>query len=576
VLTSTIASVALFAGAAGAQPGAGVTHEGTTFRVVATIPTPSNPHGAAFSPDGRTAYIACSGADEVIALDLETREIARRHEAPLAPLDVALAPEGDALLVSQFAGASIVRLELADGATRAVASPGEGPSLFSRPGKRGARYLVSEHADVVTEIAPDGAPLRRWETGDRPYPGDVTSDGILLFVPNRDEGSVTVVDTLNDRIAATTPVGERPEGGAVTPDDALYIGALGGADSLTLVSTASFEVIEEIDKGVGPRPFSVTMAGADYALVNNAGGETLSVLHLPTRRVVGRLPVGEIPIVVRAHPDGRRFLVMCEGSHHVAIVERIDAPEPRAEEKTEVLVLGMIHSGHRDSERYGLDLVREIVREFNPDEVFIEIPPNRMERAMRQWQDRRAIEEPRVRVFPEYTDALFPLLDEMDFRIIPTAGWTAEMNDYRRRRLAELSEDPARADEWAAHQQAMTEMRASLEALGPADDPALIHTDDYDRIIDKAYAGPYNRFFNDDLADGGWDNINAKHYAHIARRLDKIRGQGRRVLITYGAAHKGWFLQRLRRRPDVVLIEAGPVLDAAREALRDAPADRSR
>jgi len=152
--------------------------------------------------------------NEVIALDLETREIARRHEAPLAPLDVALAPEGDALLVSQFAGASIVRLELADGATRAVASPGEGPSLFSRPGKRGARYLVSEHADVVTEIAPDGAPLRRWETGDRPYPGDVTSDGILLFVPNRDEGSVTVVDTLNDRIAATTPVGEQP-----TPED---------------------------------------------------------------------------------------------------------------------------------------------------------------------------------------------------------------------------------------------------------------------------------------------------------------------------------------------------------------------
>lgn len=551
-----------------AQPAPSVTHEGTTFRVVATVPTPNNPHGAAFSPDRRTAYIACSGADEVIALDLETLEITRRYDAPQAPLDVAFTPEHDALLVTQFAGESILRLDLDDGSTRAIASPGAGPSLFSRPGKRDARYLVSEHADVVTEIAPDGSPRRRWRTGDRPYPGDVTSDGILLFVPNRDEGSVTVIDTLNDRVAATTPVGERPEGGAVTPDDATYIAALGGADRLSLINTASFEVIEEIAEGVGPRPFSVTMAGPGYALVNNAGGETLSVLHLPTRRVVGRLPVGEIPIVVRAHPDGRRFLVMCEGSHHVAVVERVDEPEPRAGAKTEVLVLGMIHSGHRESERYGLDMVRGIIRAYAPDEVFTEIPPNRLERAMEQWTADGEIREERVRVFPEYVDALFPLLEEMDFRIVPTAGWTREMNDYRRRTLGELSRDPERAEEWAAHQAAMARMRERLAQMGAGDDPRVIHSDAYDRAIEQGYAGPYNRFFNDDLADGGWDNINAKHYAHIARRLDAIRGEGKRVLITYGAAHKGWFLERLRERGDVTLLEAAPFIDAA-EAARD-------
>ena len=67
--------------------------------------------------------------------------------------------------------------------------------------------------------------------------------------------------------------------------------------------------------------------------------------------------------------------------------------------------------------------------------------------------------------------------------------------------------------------------------------------------------------FNDDLADGGWDNINAKHYALIARHLDTVRGRGQRVLITFGAGHKQWLLRELRQRDDVMLLEVRPFLD---------------
>jgi YVTN family beta-propeller protein len=554
-------------------PGDTVVHGDTTFEVVATVPLPRNPHGAAFSTDGKRAYIACAGDDAVVEFDMSSLEVVGRKAVPGTPLDVALAPDGESLLVTQFSLDSLAQLPLDGTAAVPISTPGEGPSLFSRPGKRGARYLVSERADTVSEIAPDGTVGRTWPTASRPYPADVTSDGILLFVPNRDGNSVTIIDTLNNTVVATTGVPDAPEGGAVTLDDVNYVVACGGADKLAFINTASFEVIDEIE-GVGPRPFSVTMSlDGRYALVNNAGGDTVSVLDVSAREIVGQLRVGRTPIVVRAHPDGEHFLVMCEGDHHVAVIRMTRKAEPIAKEPTIVAVMGMIHSGHRTSERYGLDMVRAIIEGFRPDDICVELPPNRFEATMQQWHRDGRVTESRTRVFPEYVDVVLPMLDAAGFTIIPTAGWTKEMNDFRRTRMREIAQDPGRKEQWEVYEQSMDAMQEQLAALGPADDPFIIHSDAYDRISSAGYGGPYNRLFNDDLEDGGWDHINEKHYANIARHLDRVAGQGRRVLITYGAAHKPWFLAQLRRRDDVVLVDLTPFIKDAQRVVADRAGD---
>lgn len=47
----------------------------------------------------------------------------------------------------------------------------------------------------------------------------------------------------------------------------------------------------------------------------------VSVLLLPERRVVARIPVGEIPIVMAVHPSGKTLWVSSEGSHEVSVIE---------------------------------------------------------------------------------------------------------------------------------------------------------------------------------------------------------------------------------------------------------------
>ncbi len=222
--------------------------------------------------------------------------------------------------------------------------------------------------------------------------------------------------------------------------------------------------------------------------------------------------------------------------------------------KNEVIVMGMIHGGHRTNALYDIERVKEFVRAIDPDYILCEIPPDRLDRAEREFRETGVIEEPRVKMFPEYVDAVFPLTREMDFEIVPCAAWTKPMADARRKKMASYKTD--RPEDYAEMSRADERADALLEKERLGEDPLLIHTDRYDAII-KEGLEPYNRLFNDDLGAGGWDNINAGHYALIAAALDRHAGQGKRFLITFGAGHKYWFLERLRERKDIALRTLG-------------------
>ncbi|MGI9627216.1 MAG: hypothetical protein ACR2QM_10305 [Longimicrobiales bacterium] len=229
--------------------------------------------------------------------------------------------------------------------------------------------------------------------------------------------------------------------------------------------------------------------------------------------------------------------------------------------KNEVVVLGMIHGEHRTSAVYGTDVLRELIREIGPDVVLTEIPPDRFDAAVAGFQADDSISEPRVIRFPEYVDVLFPLTKEMDFEIVPTAGWTLALSDYRAERLASIPNEPEWAERWQTYEVAIQESQAALEAGGAADDPRWINTDAYD-AAQEIRLSVYNELFNEELREGGWENINRAHYALIERALDERSGVGLRVLVTYGAGHKGWFLRALRQRDDIELLDVAPFLDA--------------
>jgi DNA-binding beta-propeller fold protein YncE len=544
------------------------------FRIVGELDIGRNPHQISFSDDGRTAWVATAGEDRVTVIDATRHLVWGTIPVPGTPLGVIPVPNGRDLAVARFEQGGIARLTRVGDPLGGDRRTSSGTSLIVGP-HSGDHYLVSvEQADSVHVFdASTFSFVASYPTGDRPFPGAATSDGRLAFVPGYADGTVTVIDLFNDRILETIRVGTNPSGGAVLPGDFEYAAVVRGEDRVVFINTASRLVVDELTEGIGESPFSLVVApNGRLAFVNNTASHDISVIDLKERAVIARIRVPEIPIVMAVHPSGSELWVSSEGEHRVTIVRIPDAwrDDPRdlpaqigdapsaAEVRTEVAVMGMIHGSHRTSELWGLPQVEETIRNFAPDIVCTEIAPDRWHRIERDLRDRDAIDDPRVQVFPEYTDLILRLAADAGFEVVPCAGWTREMSDLRGVRIGQFnSEDrfDAPREEYARR---LAELRATYTSEPTAaDDPAYIHSDEYDDR-QKGERALYDEYQNDLIGPGGWTNINVEHYRYVAQTVREHRGK--RILVTFGAAHKYWLLEQLAERADVDLLDLQPFL----------------
>ncbi len=221
-----------------------------------------------------------------------------------------------------------------------------------------------------------------------------------------------------------------------------------------------------------------------------------------------------------------------------------------ATRRNELVVVGTIGRQHATSTRFGLDQLRAMIRAIDPDVVLCEIPPDRLDTALREFQADGTVREPRVSQFPEYTEVLFPLAAELRFEIVPCAAWDADGDRARRATLDRLAdEEPQR---FGDARDALDWLATRLESEGLSDDPVGMHTPAYDALVAEAL-GAYAERLDGDLGPGGWQAGNQAHYALIDSALRSRAARGERCLLLFSAWHKYWLLRELRQRSDIRL-----------------------
>ncbi len=539
------------------------------FQVKKILDVGAAPHQITFSHDGAKAYIAAAGSDRITIVDCQTLEVSDDLPVAGTPLGVLELPSQQGLAVSAFRSDHIVELSIFDGSIGRKLVTGKGSSLFAGP-LPGNLYLIpTEMANKLWVFDANNFTMQaEYPTGARPFPPGVTSDGRKAFVPNYDDGTLTIIDLWNKTVLETIKVGPKPSGATMLPNDIDVAVVVRGENKIVFVNSASHMIVDSITEGIGASPFSFVIAPDNrLAYVNNTTDNDISVIDLQNRAVIARIPTGEIPIVMAVHPLTQDLWVGCEGSDELYIIEKSLALTSSTSKKaksvtensvTEVAVMGMIHSGHKTSKTWGLKQVESAIRAFKPDVIFTEIPPDRWDRARKDWSERGVIEEPRLKRFPEYTEVLLPLKSELGFEVEPCAAWTKEMSDLRSARMKSFKEDSVFADDFAAYERENVEIEAKLKA-NPIDeeDPLVIHSDLYDNRVREELA-PYDKYLNELLGPGGWTNINNAHLALIEKALE--RHQGQRILIMFGAGHKYMFLDRLRTLDNIELVDLAPYL----------------
>jgi serine/threonine protein kinase, bacterial len=305
----------------------------TTAFTTASVPPGSLPHAsipplAALSPREREALANAGKRPPGVVAGLVLAGV-------LVVMVVVLAAAGIAALSddsgSDYAGPDDTYESASDEAARAdtVAMPtvvdevaiGNSPRNVALSGD--GRRLYATNRDDNTVSVVDTASSAVVETmkvgrGSGPEGIAVTPDGRTSFVVDNDASTVTVIDNASGAVRSTIPVDVSPTDVVVAPDGrTAYVTTTDGGTVLTLDTRS---VVSSV--AADGRPQSLTLSRDGRTAYVTDGG-TSSLLTVDTRdgSVTGRIPVGSGPDGVALSPDGKTAYVVDIDDDAVSIVD---------------------------------------------------------------------------------------------------------------------------------------------------------------------------------------------------------------------------------------------------------------
>ena len=287
-----------------------------TLKVMATVPVGGNPHEVIASPDGRTAWVSNYGngsLNTITVVDVAGAKVEKTIE--LGPIR---GPHG---------------FSFADGKVWFTA---EREKLIGRidPVTESVDWLLGtgQTGTHMLWVAPDASEIVTVNVGSgtmnlftRKEVGRLQSAG----GPPSKAGSTTTLGpggpVSPDWDEAIVTVGGLPEGFDVIPDANGHAETIWAANAkegtISVIDFATKRVTETIDARVPTANRLRFTPDHRLALVSREKSGELTVLDVPSRKVVKRLMVGTGAAGVLVEPGGRRAYVSCSPDNKVVVVD---------------------------------------------------------------------------------------------------------------------------------------------------------------------------------------------------------------------------------------------------------------
>ncbi|MFR9801983.1 YncE family protein [Pseudonocardia sp. RS010] len=185
---------------------------------------------ADFTPDGRTAVFTCEFAGRVAVVDVANRTLLRTIDMPtrnthMGPQDIKLAPDGSVFYVADHDQNGLWVLDGA--ATRVLREIPTGHGAHGLYLSRDATrlFVTNRHEGSISVLdAYTGALITTWHIpgGGSPDMGNVTADGSQLWLSGRYDREVYVLSTTDGSLIRKIDVGNGPHGLCVWPQPGRY------------------------------------------------------------------------------------------------------------------------------------------------------------------------------------------------------------------------------------------------------------------------------------------------------------------------------------------------------------------
>ncbi len=279
-------------------------------KVIQTVQVGQRPRGILVTPDGKYVLICASDDNTIHMIDTKTLKIVRDLPSGTDPEFFAIRPSGSPLYVSRENDALVTVIDMHTFKVIANIPTGVEPEGMGVSPNGQIIVNTSETTNMAHFISyKDEKNVANVLVGARPRDAVFKHDGSEVWVSSELGGTVSVIDPVKHVVTHTIsfPIqglradAIQPEDIQFTPDDKLAFVALGPANRVAVVDTATYRVKKYIL--AGQRIWHMCFTPDDkYLLTANGLSNDITMIDVKTLRPVKSIPVGRLPWGVVVNP----------------------------------------------------------------------------------------------------------------------------------------------------------------------------------------------------------------------------------------------------------------------------------
>ena len=196
-----------------------------TYRETTRITVPNGPGMQIFSPDGKYGYVCSSFSPETVVITVADHQIVGHvpQPSPFCP-NIAATPDGKQVWFTLKDVGKTVAFD-ANPPFAVIRTLDTGPITnhvnFAHNSKGTFAYVTVGGLNLVKVFrVADGAPVASIPVGKLPHGVWPSGDGKRLYVGIENGDSLTVIDTLTNKVVGEVPIGQAPQAVVYVPDAA--------------------------------------------------------------------------------------------------------------------------------------------------------------------------------------------------------------------------------------------------------------------------------------------------------------------------------------------------------------------
>ena len=261
------------------------------------------PRAIVAHPDGHTLYVANTEGDRlafgslsVVSPD-DRREVDRIDLSPYGGLrGLAMTRSGTFLYIASAVRHSVLEFNLISrNIDRVFSLPAGTPSQLALNSTETRLFVTDPEGGAVHAVDLTNGNMDAVRVGGGPEGIAMTPDGLTLWVANRADGTITLLDPYTLALQGTLLAGRYPVAIAFTRDSQKALVVLAGESAVAVFGATSRARLQSVP--VGGYPSSIALAPDDArAYVTSTRDDLLSVIDLKDMQVRGSVPVGRVPM----------------------------------------------------------------------------------------------------------------------------------------------------------------------------------------------------------------------------------------------------------------------------------------